>query len=202
MPHQESGRRPARALPYNLAVDGARNAAQGFDLRITNTGKAGAGFNVYAPDDHQGPWFYTVEAGKSLTDTLPLPASGEYWYRVHGPNGFLREFKGSTGTHMAQPRIEARFARRDDKFEISVIAAAFSGCDVTIEHLDYLNESVRLIALQPGQRKTSRIDLKPSDHWYDIIVRIGGSPTTVRLAGHAETGRSSVSDPAYGRRAT
>ena len=202
MPHQESGRRPARALPYNLAVDGARNAAQGFDLRITNTGKAGAGFNVYAPDDHQGPWFYTVEAGKSLADTLPLPASGEYWYRVHGPNGFLREFKGSTSTHMAQPRIEAGFARRDDKFEISVIAAAFSGCDVTIEHLDYLNESVRVIALQPGQRKTSRIDLKPSDHWYDIIVRIGGSPTTERLAGHAETGRSSASDPAYGRRAT
>jgi len=42
-----------------------------------------------------GPRTYTVEAGKSLSDTWSVDAQGRYDLSVYGPNGFMRAFKGA-----------------------------------------------------------------------------------------------------------
>ncbi|MES1197225.1 MAG: phospholipase C, phosphocholine-specific, partial [Pseudomonadota bacterium] len=64
-PIQETGQRPSRALPYALHVR-CITTNDSVHLDFRNAGQSGAAFNVYAPGAEQWPWFYTVEAGKSL----------------------------------------------------------------------------------------------------------------------------------------
>jgi len=60
----EPGTRPARALPYELHVHGEVDASQGgVRLFCTNSGKAGAFFEVRSGDGQTGPWTYTGGAG-------------------------------------------------------------------------------------------------------------------------------------------
>ncbi|MCM3373196.1 DUF756 domain-containing protein, partial [Bacillus velezensis] len=76
LPKQEAGLRPARALPYELFVHGRVEAANGqFRLTFANTGRAGAAFQVQSRNRVDGPWAYTVEAGKRVADTWSAAAS-------------------------------------------------------------------------------------------------------------------------------
>ena len=61
---QEAGTRPARALPYELHVNGQLQS-QGYALTFANTGTQGAHFWVYTGDPTAMPRRYTVEAGKA-----------------------------------------------------------------------------------------------------------------------------------------
>jgi phospholipase C len=64
LPVLEPGTRPARALPYELHVHGEVDASQrGVRLFCTNSGKAGAFFEVRSGDGQTGPWTYTGGAG-------------------------------------------------------------------------------------------------------------------------------------------
>ncbi|MDI7066525.1 DUF756 domain-containing protein, partial [Klebsiella pneumoniae] len=78
---QEPGTRPARALPYELHVNG-QVQSQGYALTFANTGKQGAHFWVYTGDPTAMPRRYTVEAGKQLTDTWAFDANGNYMVNV------------------------------------------------------------------------------------------------------------------------
>ena len=70
---QESGIRFARALPYELHVNGEADVNRNtFEISIANTGDQGAHFYVYSSNRTDGPWRYTVEAGKSLSETFDL----------------------------------------------------------------------------------------------------------------------------------
>jgi phospholipase C len=68
-PAYERGTRPSRALPYVLAASG-RVTPDRFWIDFASTGTAGAHFYVHsaAAVRTDGPWRYTVEAGKSLSD--------------------------------------------------------------------------------------------------------------------------------------
>jgi phospholipase C len=94
---QEPGIRFARALPYELHVNGSANASKNtFQITFANTGAQGAHFYVYASNRTDGPWRYTVEAGKSLSETFDLSSTnGVYSFEVFGPNGFVRKFAGN-----------------------------------------------------------------------------------------------------------
>jgi phospholipase C len=51
--------------------------------------------------------------------------------------------------------------------------------------------------LRPGARVVEHVDTRRSNDWYDVSVSSDGDPKFLRrLAGHAETGRPSTSDPA------
>ena len=73
------------------------------DLTFTNTGRR----RRVVPRAHRqhsaaggstGPWGYTVEAGKSLSDAWTAQgAAAAYDLSVYGANGFFRKFKGSIG---------------------------------------------------------------------------------------------------------
>jgi phospholipase C len=90
MPAQEPGQRPARALPYRLAVSEAGEGAD-WQLVFANTGRQGAVFQVYDRGGTAGPWTYTVAAGASLRDRPPGLAQGPCRLTVRGPNGFVRD---------------------------------------------------------------------------------------------------------------
>ncbi|MBO0511693.1 phosphocholine-specific phospholipase C, partial [Streptomyces beijiangensis] len=100
LPKQESGSRPSRPLRYAPLVDGAATPATGrFALTFSGGDSAGAHFYVTSANRTDGPWTYTTEAGKKISDTWNAAYSkGSYDLTAHGPNGFLRTFKGPGST--------------------------------------------------------------------------------------------------------
>ncbi|MFB9835570.1 phosphocholine-specific phospholipase C, partial [Actinoallomurus acaciae] len=66
LPRQESGSRPARPLPYDLSADG-RVTSGGLRIDFASRGTAGASFHVTSATHADGPWTFTVEAGRRLS---------------------------------------------------------------------------------------------------------------------------------------
>ncbi|MET7296145.1 phosphocholine-specific phospholipase C [Streptomyces griseoloalbus] len=193
MPRQERGLRPARPLKYAPAVDGSADPATGkFTLTFASGARAGAAFLVTSGNRTDGPWTYTTEAGKEISDTWNSAYSGgSYDLTVHGPNGFLRVFRGRN---------------------------ASAGCEVTARHtgddirLTFVNEGsgtarLRLadgyrgrpatVTVRPGATVHRTVDLRTSHNWYDLTVTSPAEPEYLRrFVGHVENGRPGVSDPA------
>ncbi|MES2295000.1 MAG: phospholipase C, phosphocholine-specific [Pseudomonadota bacterium] len=190
LPVQEKGQRPARSLPYILEVTGI--AGDGlFTLTIVNQGTAGACFAVYADGD--APRLYTCGAGQTLTDRLPVVA-GNYGFRVHGPNGFLRVFANAAPVNAVE--VQSRYDDLAQELVIQLHNPGPAATELIARPLAYIAAPSRRYQLAPGQTRESRWAIAASDHWYDIELRSGAA--IWRLAGHMETGRPSRSDPAMG----
>lgn len=205
MPRQEPGQRPACALPYELQVKGHVDIAAGkYWLDFINTGTAGAGFNVYSQNRGDGPWFYTVEAGKQLSDywSAVSVTAGKYDLRAFGPNGFLREFKGDVllaGMGRAQPEVESIYDAAAGRIVLRLRNTGSAACTLTITPNRYSNDSARAHALAAGATLDDAWSLLGSGHWYDLSVTSSSDAGYLRrLAGHLETGLASISDPAIG----
>jgi phospholipase C len=223
LPRQENGVRAACALPYELTADGILSEdKKTFTIRLA-AGKnlfgekaAGAPFFIYAPSkvrvasgtpdqlEAGRTWNYAVSAGDTLTDTWALDdfADGIYHLRVHGPNGFFREFRGSAQDPQfeltLQPTPQANhvllnFINRNSQEPLTVL----------VDDLAY-GDKQHTINLSPAGKKTASasltLDLTRSFGWHDLRIRVAGTPDfEQRYAGRIETGRESFSDPAMGR---
>lgn len=194
LPKQETGRRPTRALPYRLALT-SRRSARGLEITFANTGGAGAVFQVYAPKTTDaGPWTYTVEAGKQVSDVLPgLPGDAPYDLVVHGPNGWLRELSGDADE--AAPEIVLDESD-PDTLKLTVANPSSRAARLTLSAPTYGEIGTRKIDLEAGKSATLAIPVKASANWYDLVVTQDDARFVRRFAGHAETGRPSLSDPA------
>ncbi|MFD8720980.1 phosphocholine-specific phospholipase C [Streptomyces sp. NPDC059629] len=193
LPRQERGSRPTRPLKYAPVVDGSLDAATGrFTLAFASGAHAGAAFLVTSNNRTDGPWSYTTEAGKSVSDTWNTAYSnGSYDLTVHGPNGFLRTFQGPG--KVAGPEVTARSVGDDIELTLSnkgsgtvklTLANGYGGkpCTVTV---------------RAGATVKHTVDLAHSRRWYDVTVTSDADKTFVRrFAGHVENGRPGVSDPA------
>jgi len=193
VPQQEPGVRPAKALPYQLNVLAAVDSST-VTLTFINTGTATAVFQV-----RQHTQFvrnYTVGPDKTLTDTFNV--SGSYNLMVHGPNGFVRYFKGRTGSNAAALAVDSQVGKAGSgtiRWKVTNVGAV--GADVSLKDA-YTGDSVLRI-LGPGAAFGGQLSLDQFSGWYDLIVTVGGDPSfNYRLAGHVETGKDSTSDPAMG----
>lgn len=205
MPRQERGTRPACALPYTLHVHGRVDIAAGrFWLDFRNSGNAGAGFNVYSLNRSDGPWFYTVEAGKQLSDywSAVSVTGGKYDLRAYGPNGFLREFKGDlalAGAGKAQPEVEAIPDVAGSRIVLRLRNTGAATCTLTVRPNRYSNAPARSYVLAAGTSIDDAWAIASSGHWYDLAITSSADTGYLRrIAGHMETGLASVSDPAIG----
>jgi len=178
LPRQEPGQRPARPLPYDFDVSG-RPVVNGFALNFVNRGRAGVAFRASARD--VGPWFFTVEAGKTLSYTLPR--SGPYDFHVSGPNGFYRRFAGAD----RDPVIVT--------FSSSEFSAANNSTSAVTVRDNYGKRPPETVA--PGQEIVMRLDLSSTANWYDFAVH-GTGGFVRQFAGHIENGAPSLSDPLLG----
>ncbi|MBZ9643762.1 phosphocholine-specific phospholipase C [Streptomyces sp. PSKA30] len=193
MPRQERGLRPARPLKYTPLVDGSADVAAGtFTLTFASGAKAGAAFLVTSGNRTDGPWTYTTEAGKSISDTWNSAYSGgSYDLTVHGPNGFLRVFKGPN--KVAGPEVTAR--HRGDDIELTFTNRG-SGT-VQLKVADGYRGRARTVRVRGGATVRQTVDLAASRRWYDLTVTSDADPAFVRrFAGHVENRRPGVSDPA------
>jgi phospholipase C len=176
LPRQEPGRKPVRALPYDFDVTG-RLAAGGFTLDFVNSGQAGAAFRAETTRG-AGPWFFTVEAGKPLSYTLPR--SGAYDFRLNGPNGFFRRFAGSD-----TDAVEATFAS-------ATLTVHNGSTSQVVLRNGYDRDWTRKVG--PSDSVVLTIDLGKTANWYDITVE-GNGGFVRQFAGHIENGATSLSDP-------
>ncbi|QKV73387.1 phosphocholine-specific phospholipase C [Amycolatopsis sp. Hca4] len=184
LPKQEPGLRPARALPYDLAVDA--HAGSALEVTFVNQGRAGATFHVTSPG--ADPRTYTAGAGTSLAATLP--ATGGYDYTVQGPNGFVRQFRGG----LAGPEVSARPEGRSGNLALVLTNSGPTPVRLTLTDAYGRRSTSRL--LRPGARVVEVVDTRRSGSWYDVTIVSDRDPRFLRrLAGHVETGRPSTSDP-------
>lgn len=193
LPRQERGHRPTRPLKYAPAVDGSADPAAGkFTLTFASGEHAGAAFLVTAGNRADGPWTYTTEAGRTVSDTWNSAYSeGAYDLTVHGPNGFLRAFRGPGGT--AGPEVTARHTGDDVELTFTNPGADTVRLKVTSGYGGH----PRAVRVRPGATVRHRFDLAASSRWYDLTVTSEADPAFVRrFAGHVENGRPGVSDPA------
>ncbi|NEA48505.1 phospholipase C, phosphocholine-specific [Streptomyces sp. SID10815] len=197
LPKQERGQRPTRPLKYAPAVDGSADPATGkFRLTFSSGAAAGAAFLVTSANRTDGPWTYTTEAGKSLSDAWNSAYSGgSHDLTVHGPNGFLRAFRNPGKT--AGPEAVARYAGDDVELTFTNQGAA----TVTLKVTGGYGAGTTAVKVTPGATVRRRFSLAASGRWYDLTVTSDADAGFLRrFAGHVENGRPGVSDPAIATR--
>ncbi|HUB92041.1 MAG TPA: alkaline phosphatase family protein, partial [Dyella sp.] len=195
LPTQEPGIKPARALPYDLQAIGRGDGGQ-FRIEFQNEGRLGACFHVRSGGAASGPWYYTVEAGKSLSASWPM--QGAYAWHVYGPNGFVRSFKGDSVSRKTILQVASRYQREAGGVALTLANEGHEFCNITVENL-YNGESMTYL-LKPGEHTEKHWFLGDSYGWYDLIVRADAEAGFVqRLAGHVDMGGPSVTDPAIGQ---
>lgn len=218
LPQQEKGIRPACPLPYELAVDGGLSTdRKSFAIQFA-AGKesfgdqaAGAPFHVYAPGKMRGggkesspfasgrTWAYAVAAGNRLSYEWALEdfENRNYHLRVHGPNGFFREFRGDA----EDPTLETRLVSGPPKPVLRLVNRhPERPLIVLVEDLAYGGLAQKVELRAAGGSASLTLELDRSYGWYDLRLRVPDAAYfEQRYAGHVETGKESFSDPAMGR---
>ncbi|MGA0609627.1 phosphocholine-specific phospholipase C [Caldimonas sp. KR1-144] len=206
LPRQERGLRRSRALPYELHADGALDGSSGaFRIAMSNSGDATAVFQVRSGNSADLPRCYTVEPGKQLEGVWQAAWAGQprYDLEVHGPNGFLRAYRGaSAGASRANVQVRARYedARgRDDDATLALVFVNRSAQKAVLRIADQYGGRARKIELDAGRELRLKWEVERSGRWYDLVITVDGDADfRVQLAGRVENGRDGISDPAFG----
>lgn len=215
LPRQEPGTRPACALPYELEVRAGRSAdGRSLELRFIagdqrfGSRAAGAPFHVYSPVASQSPGSRDWSSGRTWAIATAAGSETRYAWayshfaddtphlRVHGPNGFYREFLSAADDPLPEVAVEATddgharvtFIPRPGQPPLAVVItdASYGAAPMTI--------GLR------GEPITKVIPLASSHGWYDWILTAPDAKNCLRrLAGHLESGRDSRTDPLMGR---
>ncbi|MFJ4188373.1 alkaline phosphatase family protein [Kitasatospora sp. NPDC089509] len=198
-------RRLARPLPYQVDVHGALHrksdgTSDAVALSMSNTGsstgKASAHVTLYAYQVFEKPQHFDVLGAPAEPFSVPLK-NGAYDFYLTGPNGFRREFAGTSagaaakadlttaiGTDPASPRA----------LTLTLTTAGTTPLNVTVTSRHYQ---------EPAQSKSGKAvqgapfviswDTQGTDGWYDLDVSIAEDKEfRRRLMGHIEDGRPSI----------
>ncbi|MDQ3576746.1 MAG: phospholipase C, phosphocholine-specific [Actinomycetota bacterium] len=200
VPKQETGVRPTRPLPYHVTVT-TRVTPGAVWLDFANTGTAGAHFAVYANRFRtDGPWQYTVEAGKTLSDSFVAGSpTGTYDLTAYGPNGFVRRFAGNhvtaTGTGAANPEVVLRAAPTERRVYLRMTNTGRAACTVTVV-VGNRSGGPSTYSVAPGATVEDHFRVDGTGNWYDLTATTDGFLR--RFAGQVETGKPSTTDPVIG----
>ncbi|HEX4710499.1 phosphocholine-specific phospholipase C [Phenylobacterium sp.] len=198
LPRQEPGQRPARALPYDFQLT-THPRADSIELTVANPGEAGVVLNLYRAGGGE-PRFYTLGKDGYLTDVIPLDP-GPYAFAIHGPNSFMRGFRGDMGATL-RPEANGWFLPNRGALRVALHNEGSTPLTLVITPSAYLKAAPRRHRLPPGASVMDDWNLKASHNWYDLTVTCAEAPSFQRrLAGHGENGKPSLSDPLLGRQA-
>lgn len=203
LPRQErsaSGRpRPAMPLTYRCQLHGTALPASQFALDFGNAAAAGtpaAAYIVYSTLRSDGPWHYTVEAGKRIEREVWNWSTPAYHLAVHSHNGFLREFRGNLASAAARAEVGLEEDAAARVVRLSFINGGAGTCRFRCVDNAYGDRTVLSIDVPPGQTRVQPRDVSPSHGWYDLVVTVDGDPSYQRrLAGHLEGAGLDATDP-------
>lgn len=208
-PVQEPGVRPARAIPYQLHADGRVDSANPrLWIDFSNDGDSGVVFHVFAAHNPSSPWTYTIESRKELSDYWSIAPSDPrslvdsanvYSVSVLGPNGFLREFRGSANVSSEPLTVQVSYDLPAQGLHIVLSNPGAVPCLITVRDNAY-GASSRQIQLAAGSHHEELWDAARSMRWYDLSITHNLDPHYLqRFAGHIENGLAGTSDPAMAR---
>lgn len=199
LPRQQRGVRPSRALPYELHADATLDTATGqLSVAMSNTGTATAAFQARSANAADLPRCYTVEPGKQLTGQWSAAGLARYDVEVHGPNGFLRAFRGApAGAGRANLEVRSHYERSSQGLRIKV--RNLSVHHALVRLTDRYSGETRSHELQPGDSHHGTWTAARHGAWYDLVITVDGDPDfRFELAGRIENGRDGITDPAMG----
>jgi phospholipase C len=175
---QESGVRPARALPYRPQASMAAVDASGVDLALSCEGAA-AVLHVYDRLRLDAvPRRYTLLPGMPLRERWPLDAQGRYDLWLLGPNGFHRHFQGAA----KDPALQASIDRTDGQLRLRLRNLGDSAQQVRVQPGAYAGHMPDQALALPAHAETALAwDATPTAGWYDLQISAGE---------HAAPGRS------------
>ncbi|MET0637105.1 MAG: phospholipase C, phosphocholine-specific [Chitinophagaceae bacterium] len=213
---QEKGTRPANAIPYepyaDLVFDKHSNKLElifTVGNQVSGALTAGSPFTVYNLANYKHtrplPRNYAVTPGSSVRDTWELTGfdTGRYHLRVHGPNGFFREFKGSSTAPAV--RLNNKMAESaNNRMHLHLDLHNDQTSAVSLRIVDhYQDKAENNIDINAGDHSSFKLDLSGRKGWYDVSVFINGNNDFLaRYAGRIETGGPSVTDPLMGNALT
>jgi len=220
LPRQEAGTRRSPSIPYELYADGRLSADKNnFGIRmeagnkVFGTKASGTPFTVYSPvkfTDDAGSeicrnWFFALKTGDNFGYSWPIDAfeGGIYHLRLHGPNGFYREYKGDKNDPLLDITCtyETSLLNKPNGNILLEFVNNNSSHPLTIEVIDHVYGNTPVHKkINKGQRQNLVLNLQKSGGWYDFSVKVNGSVLyEKRYAGHVETGKESITDPYMGR---
>jgi phospholipase C len=213
---QEKGIRSASVLPYELYANGNLSRDKNtfsVVLRCGDSvfGKAAAGgpFYIYALNKYNQElhrsWNYAVKPGDTLKDEWDLSQFENAFYHlnVHGPNGFMRSFKGDKADPvlMVQCSYEATKAgtnKLTGDLLLTILNEDTKTITVTVADNSYKTGTTTKTIL-PGTTATIKMALAKSYGWYDVIVKAKGYKNFEKqFAGKVENGLVTKTDPLMG----
>lgn len=209
--------RPACPLRYELFVHGRLSGNGNFTLHMANTGGDGVALTAYWQPlaDAQTTSHYTIEAGKTLaTQSVAVGADGLYDGAVHGPNGFLREFRGNAkAASLPLSAAEVITCYDVGAGAIRLTLDNSDGrrpCTFLVTDNAYAANKPVSITVAAGSQATvdwagapvadSVSGASTSSGWYDASIRIDGDPYFFRrVAGCVQPDHGPLyTDPAIG----
>jgi phospholipase C len=122
---------------------------------------------------------------------------GQYSLLVFGPNGFYRVFAGSFGVNAVNLHTQLHYDIPSKGIRLHV---ANHGAALTqVSLFDFYTQKTTARSLRPNQSFTEFLSLDKFYGWYDITIQANTDASfQQRLAGHLETGKDSMTDPAFG----
>lgn len=211
LPAQESGTRPARALPYqpNGNLDRLEFGTAGQIkawLSMANQGAPAtrpAHFSIH-PNAYRTtvPWQYTLDAGATATDFFSIGTGngdGKYDLTMAGPNRFLRRFTGDAKAAGKSCEVAARYADAPDTGKAALwftfTNTSASVVTFTVTSGNYRTDGPWTYAVPAGGSKQDYFNaVALAKGWYDFTVTVTGDTSwSRRYTGHIETGAVSVS---------
>jgi phospholipase C len=216
---QEKGVRPACALPYELHTNGGLSAdKKSFEIKLASGNQVfgkdavGSPFTVYAPvkyndeiskDEICRNWHFAVAAGDNLSYNWPVNAfeNSNYHLRVHGPNGFYREFMGNKSNPAIKLNCDYEKSTAN-KLTGNVLVNITNDDDkehtITINDNAYKSGIVNK-TIAAKSKISVVLNLEKNFNWYDFSVKVkDNSNYEERFAGRVETGLATKTDPMMG----
>lgn len=183
MPLQESGTRPARALPYQADADVVLvPGTKVLSIRMRNSGTESAHLALFPyAGEFELPRHFDVLGER--TDTVVVPGE-HYDLTMLGPNGFRREFAGSVSGAGAAVQVQTSIDASARTVEVTVTNGGAAAITVVLG-----GDSASLAA---GAERAWTLS---SQHgWYDATLAVAEDPSfRRRWMGHVENGAESVS---------
>ena len=193
-PAQQAHRRLYRPLPYDLEVGFDIQPSGSGRLVLNNSGEAGAVLHVFDLRSGSTPRRYTVASKSELVDDWICGPEGEHDLYVIGPAGFLRHFVGHRG------HVSVTVDKAGRQLRLTCTIAETRQLKLIATDMVYGGQTMELV-VPSGGPAVIEWPIERNDHWYDLKLTAPELPGFWRrYAGHVETGRASLSDPALVRR--
>lgn len=217
LPLQESGTRPARALPYQPNADITSWEFSGTTIKLWITMRnegvlatKASHFAVYANQYRSGgPWQYTVPAydpetgaDGQIRDFFNCGSgfgNGKYDFTVVGPNRFLRRLTGDANGAAKFLECTSSYAAAPNTGLLAIWFNLKNGSNqtatFTIRSNNYRSDGPWVYTVPAGQTVSDYFNaVQLTKGWYDFTVTCSAdSSWSRRFVGHLETGAPSVS---------